>query len=314
MVRVISWQVAAALLALLVSSFIVYGALYLAPGDPITVLAGGRKLSPASSHALHQFYHLNEPFIARYWAWLGEVLHGNFGISIDHHINVAALIRPRLGSTLLLLVMASILMVVGGVGLGVVAGLGGPKLDGAVRAASSLGVAMPTFIASILLIAVFSVGLGWFPVLGSGSGFADEVYHLTLPAIALALAQLSTLARVTRVSIRSESDREHVATARSRGLPESEIVRRHVLRNAMIPISTVAGLTIAGTIAGTVVVETAFGLNGLGSLLIESVTAKDFAVVQAVSLIFVALFLIVNLLVDLTYGLIDPRIRQRGPQ
>jgi peptide/nickel transport system permease protein len=112
--------------------------------------------------------------------------------------------------------------------------------------------------------------------------------------------------------VRSEADREHVETARSRGMSESVIIRRHVLRNAMIPITTIAGLTIAGTIAATVVVETAFGINGMGSLLIESVTAKDFAVVQAVSLIYVAFFLVVNMIVDLSYAAIDPRIRTEG--
>jgi peptide/nickel transport system permease protein len=149
-------------------------------------------------------------------------------------------------------------------------------------------------------------------VFGSGNGFFDQLYHLFLPAIALALAGLAYIARVTRVAVKTEASREHVQTAESRGVPRREIVRRHILRNAMIPITTVTGLMIAGTISSTVVVETAFGLDGLGSLLVQAVTAKDFAVVQAVSLILVSAFLVINLLVDLSYYLIDPRIRGKG--
>ncbi len=307
--RLISVQVAAFLLALIVSSLVVFSALYIAPGDPVKVLSAGRNLTPEGEAALVQQYHLDDPFLTRYVSWLTDVVQGDMGTSIIQNADVSALITPRLGTTLLLLAMASILMVVVGIGLGLAAGLGGRKLDGSVRAASSFGIATPSFVAAIVLIAVFAVGLGWFPVFGSGEGFFDRVYHLFLPAVALALAQWSSIARVTRISVRSEADKEHVETARARGLSESGIIRRHVLRNAMIPITTIAGLTIAGTIAATVVVETAFGINGMGSLLIESVTAKDFAVVQAVSLIYVAFFLVVNMIVDLSYALIDPRVR-----
>jgi peptide/nickel transport system permease protein len=308
----ISVQAVTFILALLVSSFLVFASLYAAPGDPITVLSGGRQLSPESVAALEDEYNLNDPFLERYVEWLGGALHGDFGTSITSRADVSAVVKPRLESTLLLLGMASILLVVVGIGMGLAAGLGGPRLDGFVQIVSSVGIAIPTFVAAIVLIAVFAVGLGWFPVFGSGDGLADQIYHLTLPAIALALSQWSSLARVTRVAVRAEADREHVEGARSRGLNESEIVRRHVLRNAMIPITTVAGLTVAGTIAATVVVETAFGLNGLGSLLVDAVKAKDFAVVQAVSLLLVTFFLVINLMVDLGYALIDPRIRTRG--
>jgi len=307
--RLISVQVSAFVLALIASSFVVHAALYVAPGDPITVLSAGRNLTPEAERALVEQYNLDDPFLTRYFTWLFDVAQGDMGTSIIQNADVAALITPRLGSTLLLLAMASFLMVVVGIGMGLAAGLGGRKLDGGVRAASSLGIATPSFVAAIVLIAVFAVGLGWFPVFGAGEGFLDRVYHLILPSVALALAQWSSIARVTRISVRSEADKEHVETARSRGLSESGIIKRHVLRNAMIPITTIAGLTIAGTIAATVVVETAFGINGMGSLLIESVTSKDFAVVQAVSLIYVAFFLVVNMIVDLSYTLIDPRIR-----
>jgi peptide/nickel transport system permease protein len=310
--RVVGAQVAGLLLALIVSTLVVFGSLFVAPGDPISVLAGGRRLSPEAIESLRQTYSLDDPFFTQYWGWLTGILHGDFGISITSRQPVADLLGPRIGSTALLLALASVFMAVVGIGLGLLAGLGGKKTDGAVRTVTTLGVAIPQFVVAIVLISIFSVGLGLFPVFGSGNGFFDQLYHLFLPAIALALAGLAYIARVTRVAVKTEASREHVQTAESRGVPRREIVRRHILRNAMIPITTVTGLMIAGTISSTVVVETAFGLDGLGSLLVQAVTAKDFAVVQAVSLILVSAFLVINLLVDLGYYLIDPRIRSKG--
>jgi peptide/nickel transport system permease protein len=307
--RRVGAQVAGVVLSLLVSTFVVFGALYVAPGDPITVLTGGRAITPAARAALEQQYHLDDPFFVRYWAWLTGLVQGDMGTSIVAHQPVADVIGPRLVTTLLLLAMAALLIVAVGVGLGLAAGLGGRGVDGTVRTVTSVGVAVPPFVVAIVLISLFAVRLEWFPVFGSGDGLGDRLYHLTLPAVALALSGLCYVARVTRVSVRAEATREHVETARARGLPRGRIVRHHILRNALIPISTIAGLTVAGTIATAVVVESAFGLNGLGSLLVSSVTAKDFAVVQAVSVLLVVLFLVVNLLVDLGYALIDPRIR-----
>jgi peptide/nickel transport system permease protein len=173
---------------------------------------------------------------------------------------------------------------------------------------TSAAAATPSFVAAIVLITVFSVNLGWFPVFGGGSGLTGRITHLTLPAFALALSWIGLLARVTRSAMIEELGREHVQAARSRGLPERAIIRRHGLRNALIPITTVSGLIVPGLISGAVVVESAFALNGLGSLLLQSVATKDFPVVQAISLILVAAFVIINTLVDLLYTTIDPRV------
>ena len=157
------------------------------------------------------------------------------------------------------------------------------RTGAAITVGTSVGLATPSFVAAIILTTIFAVNLGWFPVFGAGVGFTDRLWHMTLPAVALALTWLAYVAQITKTSVRDELDREHVDTARARGMPEREIVRKHVLRNAMIPITTVSGLTIAGLLAGTVVVETAFGIAGIGSFLVQSVSAKDFAVVQAIS-------------------------------
>lgn len=175
--------------------------------------------------------------------------------------------------------------------------------------ATTAGLATPGFVAAILLVSLFAVRLGWFPAFGSGSGGLDRLYHLTLPAVALALSGLALVARVTRTAVVGESRREHVETARGRGLAESLVVRRHILRNAFIPISTVSGLTVGGLIAGSVIIETAFGLNGVGSFLVQSVNAKDFAVVQAITMLLVGAFVLINTAVDILYVIIDPRVR-----
>jgi len=170
----------------------------------------------------------------------------------------------------------------------------------------------PAFVLGALLIVVFALGLGWFPVYGSGSGFGDRLWHLTLPAIALALSSAAYLSRISSASITSEMGKEHVETAMSRGLPRKLVVRRHVLRNASIPVITVVGLTIAGLVAGTVVVENVFALDGLGSLLVRAILQRDYAVVQAVVLLLTIVFVLVNLVVDVLYSLVDPRLSLDG--
>lgn len=302
-------QLVSTVLALFASTIIVFGALYAAPGDTLRFLTGGRTLSPEATAEYRQQFRLDEPFLARYWSWLTDLINGDLGRSLVSRTPVTDLVGPRIGTTLLLMLMASILMIVTGVAAGTLAGLRPGRIDGLISALANIGLAIPAFVASALLVSLFAVGAGWFPAFGSGSGLIGSVYHLILPATALAISGGAYIARVTRVSVRGEMRREHVETAFSRGLPRASIIRRHVLRNALIPVTTVAGLTIAGLIAGSVVVESAFGLDGLGSLLISSVIAKDFAVVQAVALMLVVGFLFINLMVDLLYVVIDPRLR-----
>jgi peptide/nickel transport system permease protein len=293
---------------LLVSSFVIFSALYLAPGNPIAVLSGGRSLPPDSVKVLEDRYHLNDPFLTQYWIWLTNALHGDLGISILLRTNVSDLILQRASTTAGLVLYSSLIIVVLGVGLGLLGGLKPGWIDTSVIVTSAISAALPSFVAAIILTLVFSVSLGWFPSLGTGSGFLDTVYHLTLPAIALAISSLAIVARVTRASVREEFGREHVQTAISRGIPYPQLVRRHVLRNAAIPITTVSGITIASLIAGAAVVERAFGLNGLGAYLVLAAANKDFAVVQGISLVLVATFVVVNLVVDVLYAVLDPRI------
>ena len=296
-------------LALIVSSFVIFISLNLAPGDPLSALSGGRSLSHATVVALDREYHLNDPVMVRYWDYVkGIVLHFNLGTSIQFRESVSSLIGQRIGVTAELVAYSAVLILVFGVGAGILAGLRRGVLDNSIIAISTILAAVPSFVAAIVLIAVFAVDLHWLPALGNGSGFGGTIQHLTLPAIALAASAFAVVTRVTRVTVRSELSLEHVQTAVSRGIPWPLVVRRHVLRNASIPITTVVGITVTSLFALAAVVEQAFNLNGIGAALIQAALEKDFGVVQGISLVLVGAFVIANAAVDLLYAFLDPRV------
>lgn len=296
------------IVSLLVASFVIFAAIYLAPGNPIAALSGGRSIPPESLKVLEARYHLDQPFLVQYWYWLTNALHGNLGISITLRENVSDLIASRISTTAGLVLYSSILIIAIGVGLGIIAGLRPGLIDTSTLVITAISASLPAFVAAIVLILIFAVQLQWFPSLGNGIGFFDQVKHLTLPAVALAISSLAIVARVTRAAIREESRREHVQTAVSRGIPTAQLIRRHVLRNAAIPITTISGITIASLIAVAAVVEVVFGLAGLGAYLVQSAQSKDLAVVQGISLLLVGAFVAVNVLVDVLYAVLDPRV------
>jgi peptide/nickel transport system permease protein len=297
--------------SLLVASFVIFAALYLAPGNAVDALSGGRPLPPGSVQVLEQRYHLNESFLAQYWYWLDNALHGNLGISITLRENVSTLIASRIWTTAGLVLYACLIIVVLGIGLGIVSGLRPGAFDTSTLVVTAVSAAIPAFVSAIVLIMLFAVKLSWFPALGNGTSFLSNIWHFTLPAIALATTSLAIVARVTRAAVRAESDREYVQTAISRGIPARYVIKRHILRNAAIPITTVAGITIASLVAVAAVVEVAFSLNGLGAYLVQAAESKDIAVVQGISLVLVTAFVVVNLLVDVLCAMLDPRLVQR---
>ncbi|MFG2334864.1 ABC transporter permease [Streptomyces sp. NPDC048604] len=293
---------------LLVASFAVFGAMYVAPGSPASFLLSGRSASPEALAAVNARYHLDAPFAERYLRWLGDMLQGDFGRSLTYRTDVSRLLADRLPTTLLLVTMALVVVVAAGLLLGRIAAVRGGRTDAAVLVATTLAVGTPSFVAAVLLQGLFAVELGWFPSSGAGEGLLDRIRHLTLPAIALALYLTGMLARVTRTAMLEALDSEHVTVARSRGIPERLVIRRHVLRNSLGTVLTTSGLIVATLLVCTILVETAFSIGGIGQLLELATTTKDFPTVQAVSLIIVALFMAVNLLVDLLLPLVDPRI------
>lgn len=297
------------LVALLIASFAIFGAMHLTPGSPIAALTGGKTISPEALALLEARYNLDQPFLVQYGTWLTNAVQGDLGTSIALRQDVADIIGQRAWITLSLVAYAALLIVVIGIGLGLLAGLRPGGLDTAIVIGSAAAAGVPSFVAAIVLMLIFSVTLGWFPSSGAGTGLGDVIWHLTLPAIALAFSAMAIVTRVTRASIRQENSAEHVQTAISRGIPHRLVILRHVFRNAAIPITTVTGITIAALIAVSAVVDTAFGLGGLGQFLVRSAQSKDLAVVQGISLVLVVAFVVMNLIVDVLYAALDPRVK-----
>ncbi len=309
MTRYVGRRIVALIAILLVTSFLVFAGLHLAPGSPESFLLQGKTVSPDTIASIRAQYHLDDPFLVQYVRWLSGVVRGDFGRSLVFRQDVAGLVWSRVPTTLFLAAYAAVLILTVGLTLGAIAALKRGWADSTILIGTTVAAATPSFVAAIALISVFAVRLGWLPAFGAGEGTLGRIEHLTMPAVALALSYLALVARVTRSAMIEELGREHVETARVRGVPESAILRRHVFRNALAPIATIAGIVVAGLLTAAVVVESAFGLNGLGSLLVQSVNVKDFPVVQAIALLLVAVFVVTNLIVDLLYGVIDPRVR-----
>lgn len=293
---------------LLAASFVVFGAMYLAPGSPASFLLTGRSASPEAVAAINAQYHLDDPFAVRYLRWLGDMAQGDFGRSLTYRTDVSRLIADRLPTTLLLIAMALTVVVALGLLLGRIAAVRGGSTDTAVLISTAIAVGTPSFVAAVLLQGLFAVRLGWFPSSGAGDGFLDTLWHLTLPAVALALYLIGMLARVTRSAMLDALGAEHVTVARSRGVPERHVIRRHVLRNALGTVLTTGGLIVSTLLVCTILVETAFSIGGIGQLLELATSTEDFPTVQAISLIIVALFMTVNLVVDLLLPVVDPRV------
>jgi peptide/nickel transport system permease protein len=293
---------------IVVASFLISVALSFAPGNPAARLAGPHASQAKIALISHQLG-LDRSPLARYGDWVVGVFHGSFGISIVYRTPVTTLIAPRIGTTLFLVAYSTFLICIFGIGLGMIGG-GLRPLRTVVAAVTGLGLAIPTFVASILLIDWFALDLRWLPATGSGSGFVDQIRHLTLPAIALAIGWAAYVAQITKTAVAEEGEQEHVATALGRGLRGGTVFRRHVVRNAAVPIATISGITVAGLFAGAVVVESAFGLNGIGSLLVQSVSLKDYNVVQAISIIMVVVFVVATTAIDFLQTALDPRLRR----
>lgn len=306
-------RVAITPLLLLATSFVIFGLLTLTPGSPETALAGGRHLDAATLQALRARYHLDAPFMSQYTSWLWRALHGDFGDSISQQATVASAVEPRLLPTLQLISLAVAVVLIVGVGAGVLAAVRRGGVDRVFSALALVASAVPSFVVALVLISIFGVDLGWFPVIGiggDGTQFGlDRLHHLVLPSLALAIAAVALVMRTTRSGMVKALGSEFVDTMRSRGLRESTVIGRYALRHAALPVVTITGLVAGYMLAGAVIVEYAFGLNGIGALLVTAVQQKDFALVQAIGLLLVVAFLAINLVVDLLYGLIDPRVR-----
>ena len=315
MLRYVATRVAMQIAVLIASTIIIFFLLHLAPGDPATLLNGGHPPSPATLKYFNRLYGFDRPLPEQYLIWLRHVVQGNLGTSVATRTSVASVLLPRIGLTLFLTIYAVAIMVVIGVPLGIVSAVfrSGPS-DFLARVGTVTFTAIPTYVTGVVMAVFFGVVLQWFPALGGGDtgSFLTRLDHLTLPAVALGLSSMALASRITRSAVIGELDKPHVTGARARGFSAPRVVAKHAVRGAMVPVVTIVGAQVGYLLGGAVVIEYAFGLNGLGTLLVSSVQGKDYAVVQAIALFITAEFLLISLLVDLLYGVIDPRVRLVG--
>ncbi len=307
--RLIAWRAVGAVVLLAVISVLVFLLTYISPGNIIKNITGIRPASPKLVAALRAEYGLNEPLVTQYLHWLGRFLTGNFGRSIEDQTSVSQLFSERVGVTLLLCGMAFAVAVLVSVPLGVVAAVRvGGALDRLISVTSVIGLSAPAFAVGLILLYVFSYFLPVFPSSGAGQGLADSVYHLTLPAVALAIGVGAYIVRLTRTAMVRELQSDYVVFARARGIGDRRIIRT-ALRNGIIPVITTMGLVLSFMIGSTILVETTFTLPGLGLLLQSSVEYRDFAVVQFLTLFFATVIVLVTLAVDLSYLVLNPEWR-----
>lgn len=306
----------AATLAIMLAavSIIVFLLLYAAPGNLVEVLLGGRPSTPETIATIRHLYHLDDPLPVQYLLWLNGAIHGNLGTSVRTGQPVSQAILERFQLTLFLAAYGFIVATIGGVALGFAAALRRESLlDRIVTSAIAMGASSPSFATGILLLYIFGVVLGWFPVFGPGQGFIDELWHLTLPALALALTGVALVTKITRAAMVNALDQDYVGFARARGVAYRRVVTAYALRNSLGPIVTAGGLIFNRMLFETVLVEVIFALPGVGALLVTSVEYHDVPMVQAWSLLLAGIVVLVNLLIDIAYVAIDPRVRfERG--
>lgn len=298
---------------LLLMSIIVFGLIRLVPGDPIDVMYGSEGMDEIRRAALSRELGLDQPVVVQYGRWLLRAVQGDLGNSYRATMPVRQLIAQRLPATLLLSFAAIFLSLVIAIPLGLIAAVKrNTWADMGAMGFAILGISMPNFWSGILFVLVFAVWLGWLPSIGYVSPLQDpigSVKHLILPAITLGWALAGTTTRLARSSLLEELGKDYVRTARGKGLRERSVLLTHATRNSLIPTVTMIGLQLGFLIGGTVVVETVFAWPGIGLLLVDSIFARDYPVVQGVILVIAIMVVAINLLVDVVYTVLDPRIR-----
>ncbi len=298
---------------LIIISFAVFSLVLIIPGDPAQTLAGGARASPATVERIRHLLHLDQPFLAQYWRWLSGVLHGQLGNSLFKNQSVAAGIRERLPVTVSIAAGGMVLAVVIGLPAGIVAGLR-PRswVDRVVSVGSSLGVAIPDFWLAMLLVVVFAVNLhllaplGYVPFATSPSQW---FLHLIMPWLALGIGGAATIARQTRGSMIDTLRQDYIRTAEAKGLSRSRVIAKHAGKNALSPVITLVGIQFGYLLGGTFIIEQIFSLPGLGTYMLQAISTKDLPVIQGVVLITALMFVVINLVVDVVYGYLNPKVR-----
>ncbi|MDQ3226941.1 MAG: ABC transporter permease [Chloroflexota bacterium] len=313
MVRLILTRLLTLIPLMFLVTTIVFFMVRFVPGDPARIMVGGQRISEQNLANIRAAYRLDQPLFTQYRLWVADLLQGNLGRSYRQRTAVTTLIAERLPLTAKLSGFSFLLALIVALPLGILAAVHrNTWIDVAATMFAVLVASSPVFFTGILLILIFSYRLGWLPALGAGDGGLDTIRHLFLPSLTLGLSLAAITTRITRSSMVEALTQDYIETARAKGLPARTVILKHAFRNALVPVVTVFGLLFGFLIVGTVLVEHTFGLGGLGSLLIDAVQVRDYPVVQGATVFIAALFILINLVVDVLYAIIDPRVRVGG--
>jgi peptide/nickel transport system permease protein len=293
-------------------AFAVFMLLRLSPGDPASVIAGDYATAEQIARIRTQLG-LDQPIYTQFFTWLGQLVQGNLGVSIFSNLPVSTLIAQRIEPTAMLALTTIIFSIVVAVPMGVIAAWkANTWIDRAVMVFAVIGFSVPVFVMGYFLIYGLALGLNWFPVQGYRSpsqGIGLFAAHITLPTLALSAIFVALIARITRATVLEVLDEDYIRTARAKGQIERKVLFHHALRNAAVPIVTVIGLGIALLIGGVVVTESVFNIPGLGRLVVDAILKRDYPIIQGLILLFSFVYILLNLLIDIAYTLLDPRIR-----
>lgn len=292
------------------ASALVFGMSHLSKTDPALVMVGGKQTSPEVLENIRVKYHLNEPVWKQYVIWAGNALQGDLGESFKMKQSVSGMIKERLPLTIQLVLMSTIITIVLAIPLGIISAVKkNTWIDYLASLISLIGVSSPVFFTGVLAVLLFSYKLDWLPAFGTGDNFIENFKYLLLPSMALGVNMLALSSRITRSGMIDALNTNYIETAIAKGIPKHVVVLKHAFKNALIPLLTVTGLQLGFLIVGTVLVEYTFGLGGLGSLIVLAVQSSDYPLVQGTTIFLVVFFLFMNLIVDVLYAVIDPRIR-----
>lgn len=305
-------RILATIPVMVVVALFVFALLHLSPGDPAAIIAGDTA-TPADIARIHKMLGLDRPLYLQFGSWVWQLLHGDLGISIFTNLPVAQLIAQRVEPTIALTLSTLVVSVVAAIPMGVLAAWkAGSWIDRGVMVFAVLGFSVPVFVLAYVLIYLFAIDLDWLPVQGYVSirdGFGPFLSHIILPSVALGAVYAALIARITRASMLDVLAQDYIRTAQAKGLANDKVLIRHALKNAAVPIATIIGIGVALLISGVVVTETVFAIPGIGRLTVDAILRRDYPIIQGIILIFSAAYVFVNLLVDLSYTLLDPRIR-----
>lgn len=297
---------------MLVVGVFVFSLLHLAPGDPAAIIAGDNATAENIAR-IRASLGLDRPFLVQFLDWGGSVLRGDLGVSMFSGMPVTQLVAQRMEATVSLALSTLLVAVVLAVTLGVLAAWrAGTWVDRAVMGVAVTGFSVPVFVVGYMLVYFLSMKLRWFPVQGYrpiADGLWDWARHLILPSLALGLAYVALIARITRTSMLEVMSEDYMRTARAKGVSTLPLLLRHGLKNAAVPIVTVIGIGVALLISGVVITESVFNIPGVGRLVVDAITRRDYPIIQGVMVIFAGVYVLINLLVDITYCFLDPRIR-----